>query len=87
MKECENCGKELKCLSGIYNLNFGFVCFSCYEEIRKIFDSEQFPQCKDCEKELNTTIEVENGICSKCLINDIQLTFGRRDDSCFQLDY
>jgi hypothetical protein len=83
MKVCENCGDELKRLDGIYDLNFGFVCFGCYEEIREVFDSEQYLKCKDCEKELVTTIEMEYEICSKCLINSIE----RSDQACFQLDY
>jgi ribosomal protein L34E len=83
MKVCENCGENLK---GIYDLDFGFVCFHCYEEIRQVFDLQQFnyPKCKNCEKELTTILEMEYEICSKCLINDIKLFIERSDKSCSQ---
>jgi hypothetical protein len=71
MKVCENCGDELKRLDGIYDLDFGFVCFHCYEKIRKVFDSEDchYPKCKDCEKELTN---LNNDYCPKCLFKEME---------------
>jgi hypothetical protein len=81
MKVCENCGDELKRLDGIYDLDFGFVCFGCYEEIREVFDSQlDCPKCKNCEKELTTTMAMEYEICSECLIT----SFERSEKACFQ---
>jgi hypothetical protein len=83
--ECENCGKVLFRVNGIYILEFGLVCFDCYEKIREVFNSDHVdcPTCKNCSRELITNFE----FCSKCLINDIQLFIERRDEGCFQLDY
>jgi hypothetical protein len=86
---CENCVGEFNRMNGIYHLEFGFVCFDCYEEIKKVFNSKyiDYPKCKCCGNDLINQLEVERNICRNCFLKDIQLFIARRDDACFQLDY
>jgi hypothetical protein len=67
MKTCENCINDFHQTQGIYEFDFGWVCFDCYEKIRNFFDLiSDYPKCEECGKDLINGLDMAKGICGQC---------------------